>query len=448
MKIKLLLALTLLVAVSLAAKIPQSMSALPISVSVTGFVPRPGSYQLSSFSRLSDALKASRGELPDVTDPLTMTPLQKKSVEEDSLYTNFQGLRQVRLTRGAKTETYDLLKFLRLGVADQNPLLMDGDLIWVKSLEKRVSVSGSVYLPGEYQFVPGDRLGDLLALCQGLTPEADLKRVLIYRYQPNGVDFEVLSQDLSKLARLTDAGFALQERDRVIVGKDSEARRGWKVTVEGAVKAPGEFLIGETTTLWDVLQLCGGPAARGDLGNAVLINGPYSEKIFPDVERLKEFSMTQMTPMEYNYLRSSMRQLKGKYSLDLRDCWESKGERSNPLLKNGDYIFVPEVIDMIAVSGQVRFPGLVPWVAGKDWKYYIEACGGYTNNRKLGGVRIIRDHSGNWVKPSQKVALRPGDMIFVAEQIDRDIWADIKDVALLTSQILTIFISVRAIINN
>jgi len=309
-------------------------------------------------------------------------------------------------------------------------------------------VMGSVFLPGEYQYVPGDKLGDLIKLCQGFTPEADLKRILIYRYQANGIDFDVISQDISAVSSLDAMTFSLMPRDRILVGQDSEARRGWKVKVEGAVKTPGEFLIGEKSSLWDVLQLCGGPSARGDLANAVLINGPYSAKLFPDLERLKTFTMSQMSPIEYSYMRTGLRQLKGKYRVNLEECWNSQGQSSNPILQNGDYIFVPEVFDMIAVSGQVRNPGLIPYVEGKGWKYYIDACGGYTNNRKANGIRSIRDNSGNWVKPSKKIALRPGDMIFVAESTDRDIWTDIKDVALLASQIVTIFLSIRAISGN
>jgi protein involved in polysaccharide export with SLBB domain len=152
MKIKLLLPLFLLLGVSLTAQLPQATAMIPISVSVTGFVPHPGTYQLTVFSRLSDAVKASRGELPQISDPLTMSPLQQKAVQEDSLYANFQGLRQLRLTRQGKSQVYDLLRFMRLGELEQNPLLKDGDLIWVPTLEQSVSVMGSVYLPGEYQF--------------------------------------------------------------------------------------------------------------------------------------------------------------------------------------------------------------------------------------------------------------------------------------------------------
>jgi len=84
-------------------------------------------------------------------------------------------------------------------------------------------------------------------------------------------------------------------------------------------------------------------------------------------------------------------------------------------------------------------------VEGANWKYYIEAAGGYTNNRRYNGVRIIRAASGNWVKPSKNLPINPGDMVFVAEQTDRDIWTDIKDVVSLASQVVTIFIGIYAI---
>lgn len=445
MKTKLLVLLLLCLSLPMMAQISQSTAMLPINVSVTGFVAEPGVYQLTIFSRLSDAISLSRGLLPKIDNPLSITPMQQKQLDADSLYTNFQGLRQVRLTRAGKSQSYDLIRFKRLGELEQNPLLKDGDVVWVPAMEKSVSVSGCVYLPGEFQYVEGDKLGDLLALCQGPTPDADLRQILVYRYQPNGIDFQIIRQDLSSLSEYAMAAFALQDKDRIIVNRDSQARRGWKVTIEGAVQSPGDYLISEASTLWDILQLCGGPSLKGDLAKAVLINGPYRTKIDPDLLRLKEFSITQMSPIEYNFMRNSLRQLKGKYSLNLQETWDSKGEKSNPVLSDGDYIFVPEKLDMIAVSGQVRNPGLVEYIPGKDWRYYIKACGGYTNNRMYNGVRVIRDASGNWVKPKKSLALMPGDMIYVPEKTDRDFWVDLKDVVLLTSQVLTIFLTLRAI---
>ena len=102
---------------------------------------------------------------------------------------------------------------------------------------------------------------------------------------------------------------------------------------------------------------------------------------------------------------------------------------------------------MVWVSGQVRNPGLIPYVEGKTWRYYVEAAGGFTNNRKFNGARVIRQSSGNWVKPTKSLVIRSGDTIFIPESTDRDIWLDIKDVVLLTSQVITIFLGVRTMMN-
>jgi protein involved in polysaccharide export with SLBB domain len=336
------------------------------------------------------------------------------------------------------------LRYLRLGDLDQNPVLRDGDVITVFPLDNTVSILGSVYMPGEYEYVEDDRLSDLLALAQGFTLEADRTNLNLYRYKDGLTDFDLIPLDL---AATPATQVNLQPKDRVIVIQNTEQRRAWKFTVEGRVKAPGEYLIGESTTLYDILKECGGPSAIGDLRNALYVNGIRNAKADPEFERLKELSITQMTPMEYNYLRSRMRQTTGKYSVDIQAVWDSEGREGNVAVRDGDYLYVPENLDMVAVTGQVRYPGLVPWVEGKDWKYYIEAAGGYTNNRRLGGVRVIRSASGNWVKPTKKLPINPGDMVFVAEQTDRDVWTDVKDVVGLAAQIITIIIGITALTN-
>ena len=446
MKTKLFAIIFLACSVFLGAQLSPLGSVLPINVSVTGFVPNPGSYTLAITARLSDAIQATKETLPEVSDPLLLTIAQKKAIEEDSLYTHHQGLRKIKLTRDGKTAEYDLLRFMILGELDHNPLLKDGDLVWVPAKEHFVSVSGSVNLPSDIQYVAGDDLGLILRLAQGLRPDADKARVMVYRSKRDAKDFDVDVQDISLYADLESIKYPLQAMDKIIVARDASSPLAHKVKVEGAVNIPGEYWIGENTRLYDVLQQCGGATHKGDLANAVFINGPYSEKLSPDMERLNLFSITQMSPLEYSYLRNAMRQLKGKYSLDLQDTWDSAGQSSNPLLQDGDYVFVPEAFDFVAVSGQVHKPGLVPWVKGKDYKYYVDACGGYANNHNIRGVRIIRDNSGNWVKPAKNIQLRPGDMVFVPDKTDRDFWADLKDVALLATQIMTIVMSIRVLV--
>lgn len=446
MKTKLLAILMVALCVSLGAQYLSSSTQLPISVSVTGFVPNPGVYQMLPVSRLSDAVERSGKSTPETT-PVTglaevLTPFEQELVQKDSLYYHFQGLRRVRLNRAGETSHHDLLRYYRLGDIAHNPLLRDGDVVTVFPLANTVSIGGSVYLPGEYEYVEGDRLSDLLALAQGFTLEADRNKVNLYRYQENLIDYELIPLDLR--AQSADQ-VRLQPNDRVIAVQNSLQRRAWKVTIEGRVMAPGEYLINEETTLYDALLMCGGPTPQGDLHSAMLVNGARKAEADPEFERLKLLSLSQMTPLEYSFMRSRLRQAEGKYSLDIQQIWDSEGKTGNTTLHDGDYLYVPENLEMVVVSGQVRHPGMVPWVEGKPWEYYIEATGGFTNNRRLGGVRIIRSASGNWVKPSKDLPLNPGDMVFVAQKTDRDLWVDVKDVVGIAAQIITVIIGITAL---
>lgn len=443
MKNKLILVLMLALACFLSAQtLPQSLVQTYISVNVTGFVANPGTYQLSSVSRISDAIRmAGTSQTASQAQPsLDFHKLQKAA--RDSLYENFQGLRSVMLVRGTQLRSYDLMKYLRAGDLEQNPLLKDGDLIRVPPLETSVSIFGEVYFPGEYEFVPGDRLSDILELAHGFTLAADRNSVSIYRYRDNSPEFDIVHVNLKSQSA---SEVILKPHDRISVFADSEHRRAWKITVEGDVRAPGEYLVDENTTLYDVLQLSGGPSSRGNLRSAVFANRAAIDEPDLELERLLTKEITNMSSMEYYYMLNRMRQFPGRYSVDVSLTWESKGAEANPFLRDGDYLFVPKQMEMVEVSGQVVNPGLIPWVEGENYEYYIRRAGGYTNNKRLGGTRVIHAASGNWVKPSKKMELSPGDKIYVSEKAAFDNWNRFKDVMLIATQVMTIFLGIRTL---
>lgn len=446
MKTRLLLAALLCLALWLSAQqTPLQPAQGLISVSVTGFVAKPGSYQVSPLTRLADALSLAQSVPAEPLAPEMLTPRLQEAAARDSLREQYQALRSVKLLRDGQIRRCDLLRFLRLGDLGQNPLLRDGDVVVIGAVQSSVSLSGEVYQPGEYEFVAGDRLSDLLELAQGFTLNADAGGILIYRYRENRTDFDLIRIDLQTQAPVS---VALQADDRVIISKNAEQRRAWKVKVEGEVKAPGEYLVDGRTSLYELLQQCGGPTISGDLQNAFLATDILGLDTDPDFERLKDLAPTEMTTLEYHYLRNRLRQYPGRYSVDVSAVWDNRGGVQNVALQDGDYLYVPQKMDVVEVSGQVMKPGLVAWVEGKTWEYYVDAAGGYTNNKRWKGVRIISASSGNWVRPTKKVPINPGDNIFVAERTERDFWSDVKDVLLITSQVVTIFLGVRAITTN
>ncbi|PKN79104.1 MAG: hypothetical protein CVU48_06355 [Candidatus Cloacimonetes bacterium HGW-Cloacimonetes-1] len=427
-----------------AIEIPQMPTTIPIGVSITGYLSKPGVYRLSTMDRLSDAVEiAQQSGKPDrVINKLQSTPLDETENTQVFSY----ALRSVVLMRQGKRNVYDLEKFYKFGDISQNPLLKDDDIIIISPIQQTISIQGSVFSPGEYEFVQGDKLSDVIKFANGFEPEANLSNVMLYRYKSNMKDYDIISFDLSSYpSNPSIADIPLHSTDRIMVQLNQNYRIYRSVTVEGNVMAPGKYLINESTTLYDVLMLCGGPTDQADLSNGIVVNGVLNLKPSPEIERLIGLPMASMTPIEYTYLRATLRQLKGKYSVDMLNTWESQGSRDNPHLVDGDHIFIPEKVEMVCVSGQVVRPGLIPWVEGENYEYYIAAAGGYTGNRRLFGTRVINSNSGNWAKPSRKDAVNSGDIVFVPERIDYGIWYNVKDTVSFSYQLIAIFVSIQAL---
>jgi len=462
MKSRLLLILLMSLSFLSALNPTPTEEIIPISVSLTGYVENPGVYQMTPVNRLSDLLLLNKIATLEKVEKTQI--LQEKSVvvpkpaellsppnpekEKENIITleNNQGLRSIQITRSGKIETYDLMRFYRLGDSSQNPFLKDGDVVFVPAIKYFISISGGINLPGELEFVEGDKLGTIIDLSLGFTFDADISKVQLYRYKENRIDYDVLNYDLKANPAFWD--LPLKADDRILIFSDSEIRTRQRIKIYGQVKNPGEYVIDANTTLYEILQQAGGCTKRGDIKSMVYYNENINAEPDPYLELLMQRSMSDMTPLEYSYLRNNLMQLKGKYSIDPVKMINSEGKEANPYLLDGDRIYIPEKIDMVWVSGQVKNPGMISWVEGKDWDYYIQAAGGYTNNRKTGKGRIIRGNSGNWVKPGKNVAIRAGDTIFVPAQTDRSMWTDVKDIVTLTSSVVTIILGIRTFTRN
>jgi len=462
MKSRLLLILLMSLSFLSALNPTPTEEIIPISVSLTGYVENPGVYQMTPVNRLSDLLLLNKTatlekvektqilqeKIVEVPKPAELLSPPNPEKEKENIITleNNQGLRSIQITRSGKIETYDLMRFYRLGDSSQNPFLKDGDVVFVPAIKYFISISGGINLPGELEFVEGDKLGTIIDLSLGFTFDADISKVQLYRYKENRIDYDVLNYDLKANPAFWD--LPLKADDRILIFSDSEIRTRQRIKIYGQVKNPGEYVIDANTTLYEILQQAGGCTKRGDIKSMVYYNENINADPDPYLELLMQRSMSEMTPLEYSYLRNNLMQLKGKYSIDPVKMINSEGKEANPYLLDGDRIYIPEKIDMVWVSGQVKNPGMISWVEGKDWDYYIQAAGGYTNNRKTGKGRIIRGSSGNWVKPGKNVAIRAGDTIFVPAQTDRSMWTDVKDIVTLTSSVVTIILGIRTFTRN
>lgn len=435
----------------------QQMNVLPesafITVGISGYVENPGTYKMLPVDRLSDlmtlATATPESMLPEPVsqendmDPKRLNPIPILR-DEGAMFPNykqFRSLRNIRIVRSGEAQVYDLLAFYRMGDQSQNPYLRDSDQVHVPVIGSYISVNGSVGFPGDMEYREGDTLRKAVDLALGALPGADLSAVRLSIYNSADRSYQFRMLNLRAEPGMWD--YVLKPGDRVMLPYDAQFRNKIAVTVSGEFLRSGEYIVAENTSLWDLIELAGGLSKEADVSNAVILNKDYNLEPDPEFERLKMRNMLELTPLEYSYLKIKLRQAKGRYSVNFRKLFETEGKEGNMLLRNGDFVHIPQKLDMVWVSGQVRRPGLIPFKEGANWKYYVEQAGGYLSNRNRFGTRILRANSGNWVKASTKLEIRPGDVVMIPDNVDRHFWTDLKDFIGVTASAITILIGVQ-----
>jgi len=410
----------------------SNLSATFYSISVVGSVKSPGIYHMPPASRISEVIKIANA-IPD-------SLLPEKFVN----YSN----RNITLRRNGIDTKIDLKRFFVLGDEKNNPYLLDGDFIIVPAIQKRVLLEGAVNRAGSYELIDGDRVFDIINLAMGLQEAAYLENAEVIRYTNNGKKTESFSINLQNIINNADCedNISLQNDDRLIIRFIPEFHEEKFITIRGEVQFPGYYSIEETeTTLLDILEKCGGPTSNADLQNAFLQRRSREDVLDTEFERLKKMLVEDMTVLEYEYFKTKSRELRGKFAIDFENLWNSKDKSSDIVLKNNDFIFLPDKSITITVSGQVKNPGLINFVPGKNYLYYIEQAGGFAWNARKGKIRLIKADTGEWLKPKKDTIVEVKDMIFVPEKPDIDYWALTKDFMKMAAEMATLIIVIQSV---
>lgn len=150
-----------------------------IQVFVLGDVNQPGSFAVSAFSTLVNALFVAGG------------------VSEQG------SLRNIQLKRGGQTvATLDLYDLLLRGDAGGDVRVRQGDVIFVPAVGDQVAVKGEVKRPAIFEFKDGESLEDLVWFASGLSGFAFEREVRVRR-TVNGVDRISKSVDRGELSVLS-----------------------------------------------------------------------------------------------------------------------------------------------------------------------------------------------------------------------------------------------------
>ena len=303
-----------------------------VKVEVVGDVKVPGSYTMSAFSTLFNALYNAGG------------------ISETGT------LRDIKVFRnGKQVSNIDVYDYIVNGNNKGNIRLQDNDLVIVGSYDAVVNIQGKVKRPMKYEMTADETLKNLLSYTGGMTGDAFDKNIRVIR--KSGKEYSVHT-----VAKDAFGSFRLMDGDSIYV--DSIIPRfSNMVEIKGAVFHPGMYETGGSiNTVYELIE-----AADG----------------------LREDAFTARAVM---HRRKADRRLE-VLALDIEGI--INGTAPDVQLRKEDVLFIPSVHDMrgeetLKISGEVNFPGVYEYAENTTIEDFILQAGGLTKVASMVKVDVYR----------------------------------------------------------
>jgi len=416
-------------------------------------------------------------------------------------------LREVQLIRNDQLlTTVDFYSFFMDGKNTfSNIKLIDGDVIHIPNVKKRISISGGVNRPSTYELLSGESISDIITYASGFTSNASSTLVL-----SQIIPVEERSSDDNARTSISinfknKESITLNNGDSITVPSISSV--DLNVQVYGRVKSPGSYP-GTNTTLKHVLDIAGGfddPIFRKTIREEVITilrqdeNKFYGNEIVVDYKNADQFKLeindkifvyedinyknnfTYRVEGEINKpgtyaineatttvgkalsLAGGLTELSSTRNLTVKQEVTTVSEAGNAIITSevvnnitldfelgvNSVIIASPVENVVRVQGNVYNPGLVAFTEGHRYPRYIEIAGGYRSDT-LKRKTYIKRANGNIEKVngfflSRGMRVYPGDTIIVPANPnpkDFDITAFISDLSTTLANIAAILLIV------
>ena len=394
-------------------------------VYVTGFVAKPGSYNVSSLATVVQALLKAGG--PSVAG----------------------SFRSIEIKRGnQRVAGFDLYDLLLGGDRSADRMLQGDDVIHVGPVGTQVALIGSVNRAAIFELKPGETVADLLRMAGGFSAVADRSRLAVERLDDRAtVRIVQLALPASNSAALANGDVL-----RAFSAVDSALpvqRQNKRVRVEGEVARPGEFVLPPESSIADALAAAGGLTDK-----AYVFGTEFSresvratqqqnyDRALRDLETdLARNVSTQRTSSAEDAAAASGRDTanarllaalraqrpSGRIVLQL----EPSSRELPPLaLEDSDRLLIPPKPTSVGVFGSVFNAGSYLYGEGRGVVDYLNLAGGPTRGADAGSAFVIRANgsvvsgrqSSSWFNRGtglEGLKAEAGDTVFVPEEMNK-----------------------------
>lgn len=303
-----------------------------IQVHVMGEVENPGTYIMSSFATVFNALYQAGG------------------VNEVGT------LRAVKVYRNDKpVATYDVYDFILNGTANTGIRLEDNDVVSVDAYRNLVCVTGKVKRPMYYEMLESESVAQLLKYAGGFAGNAYKDDVRLVRNGKREREIYTLNADEQQAFLITDGDSVSVDSIMVTFAN--------MVEIKGAVYRPGTFQMdGRVTTVKQLIECAGG---------------------------LKDEAFTQRAILNRRNPNNTLENL----SINIADLMA--GAVADVPLRKNDVLLIPSIFDLqevqtVTIYGEVAFPGVYEYADNMSVEDFIIKAGGLKEAASTARVDVSR----------------------------------------------------------
>lgn len=414
-------------------------------ITVSGAVNGPGPLIATPIDRVSEVLFLANKP----TDIHTRMASTDPDFVLPSTYGSDRNI-EIRRRDGAIVRV-DLRRYLATGRLEDNPHVQDGDVIYVpvRNVEEgSVIVTGSINIPGIYEYVAGDNLGTILELAGGLSVSADRTRGEISRIYPvpNAAPrLESISIDLTTGPSALE--IPIMPRDRIFVRTAQQSHSDYLVSVKGEVRYPGAYPIQpDGIMLSRFIELAGGFTEEAFLHGGAVVRNAYQEGTSRDLnlERLSRLRLSRLSSQERADFEAQTGYRQQIIVTDFVHLFNDHDASADIMLQPGDVVIIPSENETVQVMGQVASPGQIPYEPGMGLQYYVDQAGGFSKQARRGHIRVIKAETHLWIPPDQ-TTVEVGDMIWVPRNPHRDYFAIFKETLSVAATLATLYLVIQQI---
>ncbi len=378
-------------------------------VRVSGAVFRPGKYKLDGDTHSVKTLIEQAGGLLEQAVTTRAVLLRLK---ED---------------RTSTTLTISLDSILNDNLPDV-PLMNEDELVIASNSklagERKMSISGEVMNPGTFDYSENTTIGDLITLAGGLSEAATLKKVEIARRittaedNADGIQMaKVFTFDLDSQLRIVgDQTFRLEPFDKVTIHRSPNYKAQKSVFIGGEVMYEGHYSITcKDERLSSFIKRAGGLTPKAYAGGTKLLR-KYTEEEMNNRRQLIEIAQNKTDSITAYNTKDKKEYTVG---IDLVAALNGQDEEDDIILKEGDVITIPQMSNVVKISGEVLSPNTVTFKNGKTAKYYINQAGGITETGRKRKAYI--QYANGQISKLSKGKIEPGCEIVVPSKKEKKI---------------------------